>query len=242
MRYLITVSYDGSKFNGFQRLKNDDSVQKELENALSIINKSDVLVKGSGRTDRGVHALGQKCHFNLDVYVPEERIVNAINSLVSKYIRVVDAKIVEDSFHARFSVKKKTYKYIINLGEYDLFKDDYVYNYNKELDVDSMKKAARYLIGKHNFKAFVSGYRDNYNSEIFSIDFSISNNYLTIYFVGKSFYRYMVRNLVGVLILVGSGKIKPEYIEVMLNNVDGNYSYITVPPNGLYLERVDYDE
>ena len=128
------------------------------------------------------------------------------------------------------------------MGEYDIFKDDYVYNYNRELDVDSMKKAARYLIGKHNFKAFVSGYRDNYNSEIFSIDFSISNNYLTIYFVGKSFYRYMVRNLVGALILVGSGKIKPEYIEVMLNNVDGNYSYITVPPNGLYLERVDYDE
>ena len=240
MKYLITVSYDGSKYNGFQRLNDLPSVQKELENALSIINKKRVEVKGSGRTDKGVHAIGQTCHFVLDYDIPTERLTNAINSLLSNYIRVINCVVVNNDFHARFNVTKKTYKYIINLGKYDVLKEDYIYNYCHNLDIKLMKKASKYLIGKHNFRVFVSGYRDNYNSEIFDISFKKCKDLLNITFVGKSFYRYMVRNMVGALILVGNKKISLDEFKNMIDSDDSKYTYMTVPANGLYLERVEY--
>ena len=240
MRYLMTISYDGSKYYGFQRLNENPSVQAELERALSIINKKEVEIKGSGRTDRGVHAKGQTIHFDLDVNVPEKRLINAVNSLLSDYIRVVDCKIVENDFHARFNVKEKTYTYIINVGEYEVLKQDYVYNYCKELDIKSMKRASRSLIGKHSYKVFVSGERDNYNSEIYDIIFKKDGKYLYITFKGKSFYRYMVRNMIGALILVGSKKISIKEFNSMIDSNSSKYTYITAPSNGLYLESVKY--
>lgn len=240
MKYLITVSYDGSKYYGFQRLNDLPSIQKELEDALSVINKDKVYVKGSGRTDRGVHALGQKCHFELKYDIPCERLVNAINSLLSNYVRVLDCIKVNDDFHARFSVKKKIYKYIINMGKYDVIKEDYLYNYCRRLDIKSMKIASNYLIGKHSYKVFVSGDRDNYNSEIYKIIFKKEKDILTITFEGKSFYRYMVRNMIGALLLVGCGKISIEEFKNMIDSDENKYTYITAPSNGLYLERVEY--
>ena len=240
MKYLATVSYDGSKFYGFQRLNNENSVQKELERALSIINKLEVFVKGSGRTDRGVHARGQKIHFELSYDIPCDRLVNAINSLLCDYVRVLDCKYVDDSFHARFDVKEKTYKYVINMGGFDPIKHDYVYNYGYELNIEDMELASKYLIGKHNYKVFVSGERENYNSEIFSVKFLRDGDYLYITFKGKSFYRYMVRNIVGALILVGRGKISVEEFSNLVDSEESKYTFITVPGNGLYLESVLY--
>ncbi len=240
MKYLITVSYDGSKYYGFQRLNDLPSIQKELEDALSVINKDKVYVKGSGRTDRGVHALGQKCHFELKYDIPCERLVNAINSLLSNYVRVLDCIKVNDDFHARFSVKKKIYKYIINMGKYDVIKQDYLYNYCKRLEIKSMKIASNYLIGKHSYKVFVSGDRNNYNSEIYKIIFKKEKDILTITFEGKSFHRYMVRNMVGALLLVGCGKISIEEFKNMIDSDENKYTYITAPSNGLYLESVEY--
>lgn len=240
MKYLITVSYDGSKYYGFQRLNDLPSIQKELEDALSVINKDKVYVKGSGRTDRGVHAIGQRCHFELKCDIPCERLINAINSLLSNYVRVLDCIKVNDDFHARFSVKKKIYKYIINMGKYDVIKEDYLYNYCKKLDIKSMKRASKYLIGKHSYKVFVSGDRDNYNSEIYKIIFKKEKDILTITFEGKSFYRYMVRNMVGALLLVGCGKISTEEFKNMIDSDESKYTYITAPSNGLYLESVEY--
>lgn len=240
MKYLITISYDGSKYCGFQRLNDLPSVQKELEDAISIINKDRVDVKGSGRTDRGVHALGQRCHFELNYDIPCERLINAINSLLSNYVRVIDCVKVDNDFHARFNVKRKIYKYIINMGKYDVIKEDYLYNYCKKLNINNMKRASRSLLGKHSYKVFVSGDRDNYNSEIYDIKFKKDKDILIIEFIGKSFYRYMVRNIVGALILVGSGKITIDEFNNMVDNEETEYSYLTVPSNGLYLESVEY--
>jgi len=240
MRYLMTVSYDGSKYYGFQRLKNNKSVQKELEDALSKINKSKVEIKGAGRTDRGVHAFGQKVHFDLDIKITPERLVNAVNSLLSNYVRVIDCRYVNDDFHARFNVVVKTYKYVINMGMFNPIEEDYVYNYCYKLDIRSMKKASNYLIGKHSYKVFVSGERDNYNSEIFNIKFECKDDYLTITFVGTSFYRYMVRNMVGALMLVGRGKISIDEFKSMVDSDTNKYTYMTVPSNGLYLMDIKY--
>jgi tRNA pseudouridine38-40 synthase len=240
MRYLASVGYDGSKYYGFQRLKGHKTIQNELEVALSKINKNLVIVKGAGRTDRGVHAFNQKVHFDLSIDIDEDHLKRAINSLLSPGLYVNDIKIVSDDFHARFDVKEKVYEYVINMGEYDPIDNDYLYNYGYNLNVKAMKKASKYFLGFHSFKAFTSGERENYNSAIYKIKFKKKQDILVINFTGKSFYRYMVRNMVGALILVGENKQKPEIIKEMLKEEKNSYNYITVPSNGLYLIDVRY--
>lgn len=240
MRYLVSISYNGSKFYGFQRLDKKKTVQGELEKVLTKLNKTVVYVKGAGRTDRGVHARDQKVHFDLSVDIPPNRLIDAMNSMLDEAIRVNSCEIVDGNFHARFDVKKKKYVYIINLGKYDPICDDFIYNYNRELDIKSMRKASKYFKGGHSFEAFTSGERESYNSIIYDVTLKRNKDYLVITFVGKSFYRYMVRNMVGALMLVGNGKEKPEVIKTMLESMEKCTNYMTVPANGLYLEKVDY--
>ena len=240
MRYLAKISYDGSKFYGFQKLKNYKTVQDEVEKTLTKINKSLVLVKGAGRTDRGVHAFGQGISFDLNINIPEDNLKEAVNSVIDPYIYVNEVIVKDDDFHARFDAKEKTYQYIINMGEYLPVSNDYIYNYGYKLDIHKMKMASRYLIGAHSYKAFTSGVRDNYNSIINSISFKRKGKVLYITFKGKSFYRYMIRNMVGALMLVGSGKKEPLIIKEMIDNNKKVYNYITVPASGLYLIDVKY--
>ena len=240
MKYLASVSYDGSKFFGFQRLNDDPSVQGELERVLTKINKKDVEVKGAGRTDRGVHALDQKVHFELEVNIPVDHIKEAMNSLLNPYVHVNNVQEVDDDFHARFSVSQKQYEYIINVGEYDPIKEDYLYNYNRKLNVERMKEAAKYLLGAHSYKAFTSGERDNYDSIIYDIVFEEDKDLIKISFIGKSFYRYMVRNLVGALIVVGQEKVEPERVKEVLETGENVINFVTAPSNGLYLKEIMY--
>lgn len=239
MRYLAKISYDGSKYYGFQKLNKHKTVQEELEKALTKINKSLVLVKGAGRTDRGVHAYNQAVSFDLNIPIPEENLKEAINSIIDKNIYINDVMVVDDDFHARFDCLEKTYQYVINMGEYDPLDNDYIYNYGYKLNIRKMKKASKYLIGPHSYKAFTSGERENYNSVINKITFKKKKDILLITFKGKSFYRYMIRNMVGALILVGSGKKEPEVIKIMLDK-EKKINYITAPPNGLYLVDIKY--
>ena len=239
MNFLIEISYDGSKFYGFQRLNEHLSVQKALEDALFKINKKEVLVKGAGRTDRGVHAYGQCVTFKLDVNIDEDGLMQALNSLLEPYIYVRNVKIVDEDVHARFSVKEKTYRYIINLGEYDPVKADYEYQCHYKLDISKMKDVAKLFLGVHDFHNFVSGERDDYTCIVHSIDFEEIDNKLHIVFKGKSFYRYMVRNLVGAMIEVARGKIDISVVEEMLNT-DKEMTTFTAPACGLYLEKIEY--
>ena len=240
MRYLVSLSYDGSKFYGFQRLNNHLSVQEEVEKALSKINKSVVVVKGAGRTDRGVHALGQCISFDLNINIDVENLKEALNSLLKPSIYVNYCKEVSNDFHARFDCQEKTYQYIINLGEYNPIDNDYIYNYNYKLNIHKMKEASKYLLGAHSYKAFTSGERTNYNSIINKIKIQKKKDILLITFKGKSFYRYMIRNMVGALILVGENKQEPEIIKTMLEKNKKVVNYITVPASGLYLVDIKY--
>lgn len=239
MNYLVTIAYDGSKFFGFQRLNEEMSVQKVLEEALSKINKKRVLVKGAGRTDRGVHAYGQRISFKLDISITENGLKEALNSLVKPYIYVKEVIQVDDNVHARFSVKKKRYCYKINIGEFNPLLSDYVYQSEYHLDIDKMKEVANLYLGIHDFKNFVSGERKDSKGIIYDISFDIKDNILVITFEGKSFYRYMVRNLVGMMIEVGRGK---EEVEKVLQMLDSNNSIsgYTAPACGLYLESIEY--
>ncbi len=239
MNYLVTIAYDGSKFFGFQRLNEEMSVQKVLEEALSKINKKRVLVKGAGRTDRGVHAYGQRISFKLDISITENGLKEALNSLVKPYIYVKEVIQVDDNVHARFSVKKKRYCYKINIGEFNPLLSDYVYQSEYHLDIDKMKEVANLYLGIHDFKNFVSGERKDSRGIIYDIIFDIKDNILVITFEAKSFYRYMVRNLVGMMIEVGRGK---EEVEKVLQMLDSNNSIsgYTAPACGLYLESIEY--
>jgi len=240
MHYLISIMYDGSKFYGFQRLKNEITVQSTLENALSIINKKSVTIKGAGRTDRGVHAYDQKITFDLDINIDPKHLKKALNSLVKPYIFVNDAKVVEPSFHARFNVLKKEYIYKINLGEYNPFYENYIYQPNTKINIKKMKKCAKLFIGPHNFQNFVSGSRDNYDCIIYKISFKVKKNILEIKFIGKSFYRYMVRNLVGAMLDVTSNKVSLEQINEALKNPLIKKQFTTASPRGLYLNKIYY--
>ena len=240
MRYLVELSYDGSNFNGFQRLNDERSVQAELEHALSIINKADVEVKGAGRTDKGVHALGQRAHFELDVDVPIDRLKTALNDILPGDIRIISIEKVTQDFHARFNVTKKVYEYKINTGEYDVFKNNYYYQYKYDFNIDILKEVASLFIGVHNFKNFVSGERENYEAIIYNIDINKDKDIITITFEGKSFYRYMVRNLVGAMLDVARGKATIEDVKNMLDNYDIDKHLSCAPANGLYLNKIYY--
>ena len=144
MRYLIEFSYDGSNFNGFQRQPNKRTIQEELERALKEVNNNkEVKLVATGRTDRKVHALKQYAHADIDVNITEYKLKRALNTKLSEDIHVISTKTVDKDFNARYQVKEKTYKYLINLGEYNPIERNYIFQYNHSLDIDSIKDAIK---------------------------------------------------------------------------------------------------
>ena len=246
MKYFMTFSYDGTNFSGYQKQPRLRTVQKVMEDAIKEINAGKtVSIHASGRTDAGVHALNQKAHFELDKSIPCDKLQRGINSLLPEDVYVKKIEEVSDDFHARFSAIGKEYIYILNMGEYNPLERNYVYQYNKRLDVVAMERGIKYLEGEHNFKSFTKT-----NEEILDYIRTISNtsivrdskdlNKIIITFVGTGFMRYMVRNMVGLLIEIGEGKRMPEEIIDILKQENRVYAGITAPACGLYLRNVFY--
>ena len=240
MRYLMKVSYDGSGFYGFQRLNEYRTVQKVLEEALGVINKGEVLVKGASRTDKGVHAYGQMIHFDIDYDIPVDRLMYAVNRILDNDIRVLDCKKVGNDFHARFNVKRKKYVYKINLGDFDCLKSRYFLQVYEKLDIDKMRECAKVFLGCHDFRNFVAGERDNYLMCVEDIKFNMNNDIFEIEFLGKSFYRYMVRNMVGAMLEVGMHKKEICDVSKMLDDYMVKKQMMTAPASGLYLMDIEY--
>ena len=218
MRYLITVSYDGTLFAGYQKQPKQRTVQGEIEKALKEISGGKKIdIHASGRTDAGVHAINQKIHFDLDTKITIEKLAKGLNSLLPEDIFVKKVEEVSDDFHARFSAIGKEYMYILNVGEYNPLERNYVYQHNKKLDVVEMERAMKYFEGTHNFKSFTKSddEKDDYVRTISQTNLIRDPkdlNKITLIFVGTGFLRYMVRNMVGLLIEVGEGKRKSEEI------------------------------
>ena len=242
MRYLITFSYDGSAYNGYQKQVNKNTIQDNLEDALLKINNTKVSIVASGRTDANVHAINQKAHFDLSINIEPNNLKKALNSLINKDIYVKNVEIVNSDFHARFNVTSKEYIYKINTGEYNPIEKNYIYQYNKPLNVDLMKKSLDNLLGTHNFKAFTKKTVEekNYIKTIISYNITEYNGIITISLIGSGFLRYMVRNIVGTLINISENKIKQEDILNIINSCDRCRAGITASPVGLYLNNVNY--
>ena len=246
MRFFITFTYDGSKYNGYQKQPNERTIQGEIEEALKKINDgNEVSISASGRTDAGVHALNQRAHFDLGIDIECDKLKKAMNSLIPNDIYVKKVERVDSNFHARFNVRGKEYIYKINMGEYDPLEKDYVYQYNKRLDLVEMERAMKYLEGTHNFKSFTKTdeTKEDYVRTISQTNLirDVKNvNKVTLCFVGNGFLRYMVRNLVGTLIEIGEGKRKSEDILTILDAQDRKMAGKTANPEGLYLKDVFY--
>ncbi len=242
MRFLITFSYDGSNFNGFSKQDNLRTVQGEMENVLKFINNKETKIVASGRTDKGVHAIKQVCHADISVNITEYKLKCAMNSLLPSDIHVISTKVVDDNFHARYMVYEKVYEYKLNMGEYNPIERNYVYQFNKKLDLNKMIEGSKYLIGTHDFKAFTPNkdIRNNYIREIRSIDINEKNDILTFTFRGNGFIKYQIRNMVGLLIQVGLNKKEIDDVKKILDSKNRSNGFRTSHPEGLYLKDVIY--
>ena len=244
MRYLMKFSYDGSGFNGYQKQNNLRTVQGLIEEALFSLIGKEINIQASGRTDKGVHALEQYAHFDIDKEYKLYNLKKYLNNYFEGEIYVKDIKIVDDDFHARYNVKEKKYCYYINMGEYNPILRNCVYQYGKKLDVDLMKEAIKCLIGEHDFRAFVTGEKekDICVRIIYNIEFEVVNDILKITFVGNGFLRKMIRNIVGALILIGNGDKSVNYIKEILLAKERVGNLKCAFAGGLYLEEVNYDD
>lgn len=240
MRYFMKVSYDGSHFEGFQRLNNGHGVQNEIERVLSLIAGKNIEIKGAGRTDAGVHALNQCLSFDMDLDMEEEKLKYVMNRGLCPYVAVSLVKKVSSDFHARFSVLNKTYQYKIYQGEKNPLLKDYAYCFSKCLDIDKMRKASKLFESTHDFRNFVSGQRDNYVTDIEQIDIIKEGDFLLINVKGNSFYRYMVRSIVGALIEIGLGNISIEELSSAIKHFEIEKRFFIAPACGLYLKDIEY--
>lgn len=244
MRYKIKFSYDGSAYAGFQSQKGLETIQEKMEEALTKVNNGKKTnIVATGRTDKGVHALAQYGHADIDVNITEKKLKRALNSNLPEDIHVIETQEEKDDFHARYNVKEKKYEYKINLGEYNPIERKYVFQYNHELDINKIKEAIQYFEGEHDFRAFVTDNKEKENCirTITKTKVEVKNNILTINFQGTGFLRYQVRNMVGILIRVGENKIEPEKITEIINSKDRTKSGKTAPAEGLYLVDVIYE-
>lgn len=242
-RYLINFSYDGSNYNGYQKQNGLNTIQGKIEEALKKINNSKITkIHSSGRTDAHVHAINQYGHTDIDVNITEYKLKCALNSLLPDDIYVKSAKKVDDNFHARYMVLSKEYMYKLNMGEFNPIERNYVFQFCKKLNVDKMREAINNFIGEHDFTTFSSNQdrKENNVRNIFEAYIEQNDNYLIITFKGSGFLKYMVRIMIGALIMVGEEKIKSSDIKSMFDLKDKSLVKVTANPEGLYLKDVEY--
>ncbi len=243
MRFLLKFAYDGSNYSGYQIQPGKNTIQEQLENALKKINNGEKTpLVATGRTDKGVHALCQYGHVDMNVKINEKQMKRAMNSNLPPDIHVIEAKTVADDFHARYQVKEKEYQYDINVGEYNPLEKNYKFQYNHQLNIESMQQAIQYFLGTHDFRAFVTENKERKNCirTIKKATIKQKKETVTITFCGDGFLRYQVRNMVGLLIRVGENKIPPQSVEKILESKDRTKSGKTAPAEGLYLTKVRY--
>jgi tRNA pseudouridine38-40 synthase len=244
MRIALGIEYDGSGFLGWQTQPGGGGVQDALEGALAAIAGEPVKVVAAGRTDRGVHARGQVVHFETQAIRPDTAWVRGVNTMLPEGVAVLWACPVEDGFHARYSARARVYRYVLlnravrpalfarNLGWF-----------HAPLDADAMRTAAAMLAGRHDFSAFRSA-ECQARSPVRTLETLIieqQGERFDFVFRADAFLHHMVRNMMGALVYVGNGKRPPQWVAHVLASRDRTLGAPTFSPEGLYLERVEYD-
>ncbi len=243
-RYKLTVCYDGGDYYGFQRQNSLPTVQQKLEEALSTRFQQPITVHPSGRTDAGVHAIAQVVHFDVDAELKTSSFGYSINTLLPKDIAVTSCEKVDDSFHAQFGAKRKTYLYKICLCKiHSPLKRKYYHICFYDLDIAKMKQACGYFEGEHDFRAFMlaNDEKENTIRTIYSLNIEQCGDEIYIRVTGNGFLHNMVRIIAGTLIDVGRGRLSPQDIPKIIDSKKHIGTGKTLDPQGLYLESVIYD-
>ncbi len=243
MRIKMVVEYDGTDFHGFQRQKGLRTVDQTLEEAILSLTGGSIKVIGSGRTDAGVHALGQVVAFDTQTTIPAERFAVALNSLLPRDVQVLTSEQAADGFHPRYDAISKTYRYVVyrSPAGYTL-KRRYAYGYYRELDLSAIKAAVRRLEGEHDFRGFMASGSAVKNTVRTIRQLAVAENGPDLIFevVANGFLYHMVRNLVGTLLEIGRGSLDVQSIDRIINSGDRRLAGPTVPACGLCLVKVDF--
>lgn len=246
MRVLLQIEYKGTNYCGWQIQKNGLSVQQVLQSLLQDILNQKINLIASGRTDSGVHAKNQYAHFDYQGSFDMQKLPYALQGYLPKDISVKNAWVVDDDFHARYSVKSKTYHYQLYVSEVSLpLYEDYYVLLKQMPNLNLMKRAVKYLIGKHDFTSFCTSRKidgENNTRTINFIKICKQKNMLTIKINGDGFLHNMVRIIVGTLLDVGFGKIEPSKVKDILEMKNRIYAGKTAPAKGLLLYDVQYNK
>ncbi len=245
--FKLTLEYDGTAYRGWQRQADHRTVQAEVERALAAMTRHPVTVLGAGRTDAGVHALGQVASFRADTRLTPEAFLKGLNSLLPPDIAVRACDRVPQGFHARFDARSKVYRYhILNREDRGAVGRQYAWFIHRPLDAEAMRAAARALVGRHDFKAFESAGSPRAHTvrtiTRAECEVDAAERRLRFTVEADGFLRCMVRNIVGTLVAVGLGRTDPAEVEEILLSRDRRRAGATAPPQGLFLVSVEYDE
>ncbi len=250
--FKIIIEYDGGKFFGWQRQKDQITIQEEIEIALSKILNQTINIYGSGRTDAGVHAFGQVANFHADTAINPLKIKQAVNSLIKLPIVIRDCTIVDEKFHARYNALSKEYHYfILNRQDPCAIKREYQWHIKSLLDIKIMNQCCEIITGINDFKSFenTGSPRSSTSREVFFAKIhspennrpnNRPNNRLVFKICANGFLRYMVRNLIGTIVLAGTHKITPDGFKKILEAKNRAKAGATAPPHGLFLKKVNY--
>lgn len=239
----LIIEYDGKSFNGWQKQPTKLNIQGEIEKAIEEITGEKVDLTASGRTDAGVHSIGQTANFKTESQIPIEKFAKAINSKLKKSIVIKSAEEVDERFHSRYSVKSKTYRYIINNSDTGTaIYRGLEYHIPMKLDIKKMQEAIKYFEGEHDFKGFKASGTSSKSSirTILKGEVRQEGERIIIEVTGNGFLYNMVRIIAGTLVDVGLEKIKPEEIPEIIEAKDRTKAGKTLPPHGLYLLKVEY--
>lgn len=243
--YKLTIAYDGTKYNGFQRQSKhpEKTIQGKLENVLSKLFEQEIQIIGSGRTDAGVHAKGQVCNFHTPSFLELDHILDYLRTYLPQDIAVVDIGIASERFHSRYNVVGKRYVYTVDNAFFpDPFSLRYAYHVPETLNVSAMKSAANLLIGEHDFQAFTSLKSKTKSTvrTIKSIEIKEEGSKIIFIYEGNGFLQHMVRILTGTLLEVGLGTREIASINELLEIKTRSASGHKAPSNGLCLDKVIY--
>ena len=238
----LLIEYDGSDFVGWQVQKHGRTVQSELANALGILLREEITPIGSGRTDAGTHALGQVAHFHTHSSAATERMLRGLNGLLPRDICIHAVDEVDLDFHARYSAKRKLYRYRIHLGK-SAMQRRYTWSLHTALDIERMQDASAHLKGTHNFSAFCKKdpVPNLFSCAIYAADWRSEGHELIFEIEGNRFLRHMVRILVGTIVEIGSNKRPPNDLVRLLQYGRRKEAGKTAPACGLHLLKVCYD-
>ncbi len=244
MNYKITIQYDGTKYDGWQRQKNtENTIQGKIERILSRMTDAPVEIDGAGRTDAGVHALGQTASFRLWEQYDALEVKAYLNRYLPEDIEVVSCVRASERFHARLNARGKIYRYQIGMNSAkNVFYRRYRYGIDETLDLDAMRIAASYCVGKHDFKSFCGNRRMKKSTirNIWSIDFYQDGDEVYITYHGDGFLNHMIRIMTGTFIEVGMGKRKAEELPAIIEGKDRELAGFLAPARGLTLVEVEY--